>query len=195
MPKTLQFYFDLMSPYSYLAATQVEAVVARTSGSLKWRPVYLPGVFKATGNTGPTAVMAKAMYTLKDLNDWAQWLKLRPMVLPSTFPFIAAQADRVALMLDEALVGRFVRHLGARIWHDGADCSQPEVLAEAISAVGADPVATMASAQTQEAKDRLRASTDELVERNGYGVPTFFIGDEMFVGNDRLHFVERAMRP
>ncbi len=194
MAKMLEFYFDLMSPYSYLASTRVEALTVRASATLQWRPVYLPGIFKATGNTGPTSVMAKAMYTVKDLNDWAHWLKLRPMTLPSTFPFVAAQANRVALSLPGAAIGAFVKHLGAQIWHDGADCNHVDVLSASISAAGVSDVSTvLAKSQWQEIKDLLRASTDELVSRNGYGVPTFFVDGEMFVGNDRLQFVERAL--
>lgn len=193
MAKTLEFYFDLISPYSYLASTQLEAVAARTGGSVTWVPVYLPGVFKATGNAGPTGVMAKAMYTLKDLNDWAQFLGLRPVVLPATFPFNAPLADRVALSLEASAVPTFVTNLGARIWHDAADCNQPEVLAGAIAAAGGEASVVMAKAQSPEMKNLLRANTEALVGRNGYGVPTFFIDDEMFVGNDRMQFVERAM--
>jgi 2-hydroxychromene-2-carboxylate isomerase len=195
MAKTLDFYFDLMSPFAYLASTQLDALGRRANATVRWNPVYLPGIFRATGNHGPLTILAKGIHTVKDLNDWAGFYGLRPIALPSRFPAASALANRVALALEPPQVGPFVQHLGARIWHDDADCSVPEVVTTSLSAVGVVNLAdVMARAQTQELKELLRTKTDEVVARGAFGVPTFFVGDEMFVGNDRLQFVERALR-
>ncbi len=194
MPRTLEFFFDFMSPYSYLAATRLGEVARRAGAAVRWRPVYLPGVMRATGNHGPTEVAAKAIYVLKDLNDWAKLLGLPPVVLPEPFPFVAAQADRLGLLVDDAgKLADFAPRLFRRIWADGADCNQAEVLAGALADVGLEAGPLLERARTQELKDRLRKNTDEAVERGAFGVPTFFVEGEMFVGNDRLDFVERAL--
>lgn len=193
--RTVEFLFDFMSPYSYLASTRVEAIAARAGAQVRWRPVFLPGLMKATGNRAPTEVGAKALYIAKDLNDWAAFLGLPPVVLPDPFPFIAPQADRVALVAGErGKLRELAERLFRRIWADGADCSSPEVLGGVLREVGLEPAAVLERAQSQELKDLLRTRTDQAVARGAFGVPTFFVGDELFVGNDRLDFVERALQ-
>lgn len=192
MPKTLEFFFDLASPYSYLASTQVEAVAARTHAVVDWRPVFVHGLMKATGNSAPTSVPAKAMYLFKDLNDWASHYGLPPLLLPEGFPVMGLTADRVAIATGPKLVP-FVKVMFRRIWAEQADCNLPAVLEAAITEVGLEPIAVLERAQTAEVKNQLKANTDLAIERGAFGVPTFFVGEEMFVGNDRLQFVERAL--
>lgn len=194
MARRFEFFFDFMSPYSYLASLRVPEVARRTGAEVEWKPCYLPGIMKATGNVGPVSIPTKAMYVFKDMNDWAALLGLRPIVLPDPFPFVAAAADRVALVLDASVRPAFVAHLFARIWHDGVSCNEPAILAESLRAVGVSaPEAVLEQAQSQAIRDVLRAHTDDAVARNAFGVPTFYVGEQMFVGNDRLDFVERAL--
>src|SRR5690242_16754228 len=118
MPKTLEFFFDFMSPYSYLASTQVEAVCARTGATLLWRPFLLGPVFKATENAGPLATPAKAAYIRKDLDDWADHYGIPRLVFPAEFPFRILEAARLALVAAERgkagglRAGGVQRHLG-----------------------------------------------------------------------------------
>jgi 2-hydroxychromene-2-carboxylate isomerase len=194
MGKSLDFFFDLMSPYSYLAATQVPALAERTGATVHWRPLYLPGVMKATGNHGPTAIAAKAMYSFKDCNDWAKHYGLPELRLPDDFPFISVTADRCAMVAEEqGKLIPFVQRMFRKIWAEGGNCNDPAVIAQVLTEVGLDPEATLARAGTEEIKAKLRKNTDEAIERGAYGVPTFYVGDEMFVGNDRLMFVEKAL--
>ena len=183
-----------MSPYSYLAATQVLGLAERTGASVRWRPLYLPGVMKATGNSGPTAVAAKAIYSFKDCNDWAKHYGLPELRIPDDFPFIAVLADRCAV--DAEGQGKLIPYVLAmfkKIWADGADCNDQAIVRAVLAQVGLDPEATIARAGTEEIKAVLRKNTDEAVEKGAYGVPTFFVDGEMFVGNDRLMFVEQAL--
>lgn len=190
----VEFFFDFISPYSYLAATRVDRMVARGGGTVRWRPFFLPGVLKAAGNSSPVTVPAKGSYMFKDLVDWAEFLGVPPLRVPDTFPFLAVAAGRVALALEaEGKLHEFSQRCFRRVWADGADVNDPGVLGELITSVGADAAAVLAKAQGQELKDALRANTDEAVRRGAFGAPTFFVGDEMFVGNDRLEFVERAV--
>lgn len=172
----------------------MERIVTKAGGSVRWRPFFLPGVFKAVGNVAPTTVPAKAQYVWKDTLDWVAHLGLPPLKLPESFPFITVLADRVALVIDEqGKLREFAERTFREIWVEGADPNDPVVLSRLILGAGADPEAVLLRAQTPEIKDRLRANTDEAVQRGAFGAPTFFIGDEMFVGNDRLEFVERAL--
>lgn len=194
MARTVEFFFDFMSPYSYLASTRVGAMAARVGATVRWRPFFLPGVLHDTGNQAPTAVPAKLPYMLKDLQDWAKFLGLPPVVLPEAFPFLTVLADRVALVMDEQ--GRledFAAPTFRRIWAEGHDVSDPKTVEAILIALGEAPGPILERAQSQEIKDRLRANTTEAVQRGAFGAPTFFVGDELFVGNDRLDFVERAL--
>ena len=183
-----------MSPYSYLAATQMPALAERTGASVRWRPLYLPGVMKATGNSGPTSVAAKAIYSFKDCNDWAKHYGLPEIKIPTNFPFIAVLADRCAMVADEkGKLIPFALRMFDRIWVQQGDCTDEAVVASVLAEVGLDPEATIARAGTDEVKAALRKNTDEAVERGAYGVPTFFVDGEMFVGNDRLMFVEKVL--
>lgn len=183
-----------MSPYSYLASTRVLAVAERTKAALRWRPLYLPGVMKATGNTGPTSIAAKAMYNFKDLNDWTRHYGLPPIELPDNFPFTAVLANRVALVAEEqGKIAEYSTKMFARIWAERADCTDPLMIAGLLGQLGLDAEAVIARAGSEEIKARLKQNTDEAVERGAFGVPTFYVGEEMFVGNDRLQFVEQAL--
>jgi 2-hydroxychromene-2-carboxylate isomerase len=197
MGRTLEFYFDFMSPYSYLASTQLEGVVQRTGAALKLKPLYLPGVMRATGNKSPIETPSKAMYTLKDLNDWAKHYRIPEIILPDVFPFAAAQADRVGIAVADAAPHQqlaFTVALFKKIWVERLDANAESTIAPVLTALELDAAAIIARAQTDELKARLRATTEEAVARGAFGVPTFFLGDEMFVGNDRLHFIEAALK-
>ncbi|MBL8949259.1 MAG: 2-hydroxychromene-2-carboxylate isomerase [Myxococcaceae bacterium] len=196
MGKSLEFLFDLMSPYSYLAATQIPGLAQRTSASVTWVPVYLPGVMRATGNRGPTDVAPKAIYTFKDLNDWARHYGLPQIVLPDEFPFQAAAGDRLVLAAAEAGKGpELALALYRKIWAERQNANDDATLRDAVTEVGLDPAVLMPRAQSDEVRARLKANTERAVERGALGCPTFFVdGDQMFVGNDRLMFVEKALK-
>ncbi|MBK7863976.1 MAG: 2-hydroxychromene-2-carboxylate isomerase [Archangiaceae bacterium] len=183
-----------MSPYSYLAATQVEKISQRTRAKVKWVPVYLPGIMRAVGNKGPTEFPPKAVYTFKDLNDWAKHYGLPEIVLPDPFPFQAAAAQRLCLVADEQGRGpAFALAMFHAIWGEHQNANDPQVMGHALKAAGVEAEPAVARAQGEEIRARLKANTDAAVERGAFGVPTFFVGDEMFVGNDRLIFVEKAL--
>ena len=193
--KRLEFLFDLMSPYSYLAATRLPGLAQRTGATVTWVPVYLPGVMRAVGNRGPTEVAPKGVYTFKDINDWASHYGLPAIWLPDEFPFQAAAANRLCIAAGEkgpalALV------LFRKIWAERRDASDQAMQREALTEVGLDAAALLERGQSEEVRAQLKANTDEAVARGAYGVPTFYVErDLMFVGNDRLMFVEKALAP
>lgn len=194
MQKTLEFFFDLLSPFSYLASTQVEAVCARTGAALAWKPFLLGAVFKATENASPLNNPHKAAYLLKDLQRWADHYGLPPFTFPSEFPFRVVDADRLVLVAaEQGKAGAFARAAFDAIWAGGKDLGKPEALAPVLTSVGMDPAISLERAGSVEIKDALKRNGEEAVARGAFGAPTFFIGDEMYLGNDRLAFVERAL--
>src|SRR4051812_42575628 len=136
MRKTLEFFFDLLSPFSYLASTQVEAVCARTGAVLAWRPFLLGAVFKATGNASPMSNPHKARYLFQDLERWADHYGLPRLTFPPEFPFRVVDADRLVLVAGEqGKAGAFARAAFNAVWVGGKDLGHPEALAEVLRSV------------------------------------------------------------
>ena len=189
---TLEFFYDFVSPYSYLASTRVEAMAARTGATIRWRPFLLGGVFKATGNRAPIEIPAKGVHMLLDLGRWSKRLGV-PLHFPASFPFSSMLALRAAFAAEAA--GKLVPYTHAvykAAWADGRDVASAEGLTAVLDEAGLDGAALVAAAPQY--KEALIKQTQELVDRGGFGGPALFVGEELFVGNDRLEFVEEALK-
>lgn len=192
--KPIEFFFDLSSPYSYLAATQLPALAARTGASIAWKPMVLFAVFKATENEMPARVPAKARYMLGDLGRWARHYNV-DFRFNSRFPVNALKAMRLVVAAEEqGRAGETALAAFRAVWSEDKDVTDPNELAAIAERAGLDVKRAMAAIETQEVKDRLRAHTDDAIQRGAFGAPAIFVGDELFWGNDRLHFVEDAVR-
>jgi len=188
---TLEFFYDFVSPYSYLAATRVEAEVARVGGTVRFRPFLLGGVFNATGNKAPIEVAAKGPYLATDCARWARRLGV-PFAWPPKFPVLTVLPLRAAFAAEKAgQLVPFTHAIYRAYWAEGRDVSDPAVVTEAATRAGLDGAALVAAAPAY--KDALKAQTQEAVDRGSFGAPTFFVGDEMFIGNDRLDFAIEAL--
>lgn len=195
MSQTIEFFFDIGSPYSYLAATQMPRIAQDDEVRVDWKPFLLGGVFKAVGNRPPAALDKKRAWMLQDLNQWAEHYGV-PFRMSSHFPInsIAPQRALVAArMVDPDLVPDFALALYADYWAHDVDVSKPAAISAAADRAGFDTDTILEMTQQQEVKDRLRELSDEAVARGAFGAPTFFVGDRMFWGNDRLLFVEKAV--
>ena len=196
MSKTVEFWFDVGSPYSYLAWRALPAIAAECDARIDWRPMLLGGVFKATGNHSPVEVPAKGRWAFVDLQRWARRIGTRLAMNPH-FPIntLALMRGAVAMKLrsDEELQ-RYLEAVFEAIWCDGKNMGDPQVIAQVLQAAGFDPQQVFALANDAEVKDRLKADTEEAISRGVFGAPTFFVGDEMFWGQDRLDFVADALR-
>jgi len=189
---TVEFFYDFTSPYSYLASTRVEEMVRRAGGEVRFRPFLLGGVLKATGNRSPIETPAKGRHMLKDLERWARRLGV-PFIFPRTFPVPSILALRCALSADKhGKLVPFTHAVFRACWADGQDISSPDALAHIARAVGLEGAALVSAAPGE--KESLVRSTSEAVERGAFGAPAFFLGQEMWIGNDRLDFVEEAVR-
>lgn len=194
---TVEFYFDITSPYSYLAATQMGGLAERTGTDVQWKPVLLGGVFKAIGSGPPASIEPKARYMLTDLDRWARryGVELR---FPSRFPLNTLKTQR-ALVAAERLghaerVPDFALALFDAYWAQNRDVSDLSEIVRIVEQVELDPAAIADAMEQQATKDLLRERTDDAVRRGAFGAPTFFIGEEMYFGNDRLEFVEERLR-
>ncbi len=192
----LEFFFDVGSPYSYLAATQVHDLGTFSGTEVRWRPFLLGGVFKASGNEMPARVPAKAKYMLSDLNRWAHRYGVE-FKFPDVFPINSLTAQRVLVAAHEENpkhVEPLALALFRAYWVEGGDLSKVDVIREVIGQSGMDADRLLELASIDRVKDLLRTWTDEAVERGAFGSPTFFIGGQMYWGNDRLSFVEAEIR-
>jgi 2-hydroxychromene-2-carboxylate isomerase len=194
MPRRLEFFFDYVSPFSYLASSQLPALAKRTGAELVYRPFFLGGVMQATGNKPPATLPARAKSMAADLPRWARHYGI-PFAFNPSFPMNTLQAMRGALAAQEQ--GSFPAYheaLFRAAWAEARNLGDPAELRDVIAKAGIDPEPLLARAGAEEIKERLKAQTAEAVQRGAFGAPTFFVGDEMFFGNDRLHFVEQALR-
>lgn len=195
---SLEFFFDVSSPWTYLAFTRIGPVAARAGLAVAWRPILVGGVFNAVNaevyarraNPDPR----KAAYAAKDLQDWARLAGIR-IGAPPVFPVRAVEPMRwVTAAQDQGATEPLARALFEAYWGDLEDISQASVLAAAAARAGLDAAALAARARDPDIKERLRATTDELIARGGFGSPTLFVnGTDMYFGNDRLPLVEAAL--
>lgn len=194
MQKRLEFFFDVVSTYSYLAHTQLDTIAARTGAEIVWRPMLLGGVFKATGNTSPIENPRKAPYLLMDAHRWAKHYGV-PFNMPASFPFNSVKPLRMILVAEKSGRGVAAAKAAFRLaWSEGKDIADEANLRAIAEAAGLDATAALAQIDEPSVKDALRANTDDAVRRGVFGAPAFFVGEELFWGNDRLHFVEAALR-
>lgn len=189
----IEFAFDIASPYSYLASEQVDALAERLGTSAVWHPVLLGGIFAATGNAPPATVPARGRYMLKDLHAWAAVYGI-PFSFPASFPANSLLAQRTLVAIDR-LQGqerlRAASHaLFRAYWADGQDPTLRETIERVLGHAGFDVGALLDAAVTPENKDALKARTQSVIDRGAFGVPTLFVRDRMYFGNDRLQLLE-----
>ena len=195
MSKTVEFFFDVGSPTTYLAWTQLPALCAQAGAALVYRPMLLGAVFQATGNASPVTVPAKGRFMHADMARYARRYGV-PFQMNTHFPINTLTLMRAATGVQLRMPARlddFLRGVFKAIWTDGANLNDSAVAAQALRDAGFDPAEVIALANDAEVKAALRATTDEAVARGVFGAPTMFVGDAMFFGQDRLEFVREAL--
>jgi 2-hydroxychromene-2-carboxylate isomerase len=195
MNRTVEFFFDVGSPTAYLAYTQLPALAASCGAQVVWRPMLLGGVFKATGNASPVSVPAKGRWMNDDLQRWARRYGV-PLVFNPHFPINTLTLMRAAVGMQMREPAGFLRYLDVvfgAMWREPRNLGDLEVLAQVLREGGFDPAHVAALAADPEVKAQLIANTEEAVARGAFGAPTFFVGTQMFFGQDRLVFVREAL--
>ena len=192
--KRAEFFFDFGSPASYLAYTQMDGIAARTGAEIVWRPMLLGGVFKSTGNASPAMVPAKGKWMNADLARFAKRYGVAFNHNPF-FPINTLLMMRGAAAFEGSPQFRpYVDAMFKAMWVDQKNMNDMPTAAGVLKAAGFDPADFMAKAESPAAKERLKATTEEAVARGVFGAPTTFVGNEMHFGQDRLDFVEAALK-
>jgi len=193
--RTVEYFFDVGSPTAYLAWSQLPQIAAGAGATIAWRPMLLGGVFKATGNASPVTVPAKGRWMNEDIARWARRYGV-PFAFNPHFPINTLTLMRGAAGLQLRRPADFLRYLDVierAMWETPKNLGDPGVLAATLAAAGFDADEFIALVSDPEIKAKLVANTEEAVARGVFGAPTFFVGDAMFFGQDRLDFVREAL--
>ncbi len=193
----IEFFFDVSSPWTWLGFESIQPLAADLGVPIAWKPILVGGVFNAVNGSvyesRRNPVPAKARYAAKDLQDWARLQGLAIRMPPSVFPVNSVKAMRACCWLDQECVP-FARAAFHAYWTEDRDISQDGVIADVAGAAGVAADALFAAIATDPVKAMLRANTDELIARGGFGSPTIFVGgDDMYFGNDRMPLVRAAV--
>jgi 2-hydroxychromene-2-carboxylate isomerase len=196
----IEFFFDVSSPWTYLAFEAVQPLAAEFGAQIVWRPLLVGGVFNAI-NPGlydqrSGMLPAKSAYMRKDLTDWARHVGIPRLVFPpKVFPVNSVKAMRGCILLqDDPRLVAFARAGFQTYFGDDRDISQEDVLRDICKAAEVDADWLLANIGEAHVKDGLRTNVDELIRRGGFGSPTLFLdGDDMYFGNDRLPLLRDAL--
>ena len=194
MTKTVEFFYDFGSPTVYLAATQLPGIADSVGATIDWRPMLLGGVFKSTGNQSPVVVSAKAAYMNDDLERFSKRYGV-PFRFNPHFPIntLALMRGAVAYQDDAVASSTYRDAIFTSIWVEGRNLNEPNVIGQVLTDAGLDPAELMERIGQQTVKDQLIGNTEQAVNRGVFGAPTFFVGEQMFFGQDRLDFVSDAL--
>lgn len=200
MTAKIEFFFDLSSPWTYLAFRNIRPIIDETGAEATWRPFLVGGVFNAVNKSVYAAREdsngLRARFFMKSLRDWAAWSNM-PLNFPAPWhPLRSVHAMRAccALEEDQDALARFAEAAFAAYFDRQDNLDEPDVLATIADGIGMDGAALVARAQGDAARARLRANTGEVIERGGFGSPSIFVnGDDMYFGNDQLPLVRRAI--
>ena len=195
----LEFFYDLSSPWTYLAFNNVQRVLDDTGATVRWRPFLVGGVFNAV-NPGVYEARAqpmdpKVVHNFTWLHEWARLAGL-PLNFPTEHhPVKSVLAMRACCALedDQPTLHRFSQAAFNAYFADGENIDAPEVLAKVADQCGLDGQALIVQTADQRIKDQLRANTEEAIKRGAYGSPTMFVGDALYFGNDQLPIVAAAL--
>jgi 2-hydroxychromene-2-carboxylate isomerase len=193
-PPTIRFLFDFISPYAYLAWTQIHALAERAGAVVQPEPVLFAALLNANGQKGPAEIPSKRLYVFKDALRRAARFGV-PISPPPTHPFNPLLALRAAsLPLPAPARRRLIDGLYAATWGGGQGIEGAGEVSAAATAAGLDGEGVVRDAQSPEAKARLRAQTDAALAAGAFGVPTMIVGEELFWGSDSLPELEAHLR-
>ena len=197
MAKTLEFIFDFVSPNAYLAWYPVKDIVARTGATLKVTPVFLGGMHRLTGNAPPfqrdADVKGKNAYAMLEMRRFIARHGLDKFAMHPQFPFNSVTLQRMLLAVEGERRVALVDALLPAIWESGIALDDAEGLGAVLAGAGFDPAALLAATQDAAIKQQLIDNTEDAVARGTFGIPTFYVGGEMFFGKERLNQVEEEL--
>ncbi len=196
----VEFFFDCSSPWTYLGFENIIRAAAEDGFDIDWKPILVGGVFNDANPSvyqrRDNPVPSKEAYQAKDLKDWADYTGLTIVWQPTVFPVNSVKAMRGCIAAGRQ--GKMIEHARTvfeAYWSEDQDISQEDVLGDICDRVGLDRDDYFAALADPVIKDQLKANTAALVERGGFGSPTYFVGGtDMYFGNDRLPLIREAVR-
>ena len=197
MSKTIELIFDFVSPNAYLVWQPLRALAARQGAQLIITPAFLGGMHKLTGNAPPfirdAEVKGKNAYARLEMQRFIQKHGLNRFKMNPTFPFNSVTLLRMLVSLQGDDRIRLIEALNPAIWEQGLDVTDAAAVAAVLTKAGFDAEALVAATQDGAIKQALIDNTEKAVERGTFGIPTFFIGTEMFFGKERLGQIEEML--
>ena len=194
----IEFYFDCSSPWTYLAFVEILPLSQRQNVEIIWKPILVGGVFNSVNQDvyqfRENPNILKLDYSGNDLNLWAKHRNIN-ISKPQIFPVNSVKAMRGCLFaMQQNCLPLFAQKVFEAYWGRGLDISDEAIIMEIAEEVGLSPQDFKQYIYSQEAKDLLMSNSAQLIEKKGFGSPTFFYRDQMFFGNDRLHLLEEVIR-
>ena len=195
---TVEFIFDFASPNAYFALKVLREIVARTGANLVITPCLLGGIFKATGNQAPMIAFApvkgKMDYEMLETRRFIAAHGLTKFSMNPHFPINSIHAIRGLIVAQGLGIGdAYTEAVLSGFWEQGAAMGDAAVIADVLTAAGLDGAAIMAATADGDVKATLMANTENAVARGAFGIPTFFVGEDMYFGKERLGQVEAAL--
>ena len=198
MVKKIEYFLDCSSPWTYLSFRGILELSQLKKFEIVWKPILVGGIFNTTNpsvyESRKNPVVEKLNYSQKDMKDWE---RVRNITInwPKIFPINSVKAMRGAFyFLDKGGIEDYLESVFSAYWTKGQDISSDDFLAMLIKELGGSPAEFLEFIGTDETKARLIANTQELMDRGGFGSPTFFIDEkDMYFGNDRLQLIEKAL--
>ncbi len=196
MTSTVDYYFSVVSPWSYLGDARLREITGRYGATLKHKPVNTPTIFSRTGGLQlkDRSDQRKA-YRMQELSRWRDHLDAELTLEPRYFPTndqLAARTVAAARQSGED-PSELVHALMRACWVEDQDVAEPSVVSAVLAAAGLDAGKLMSLAESEASRNEIDANTEEAISRGVFGVPAYLIGDQLFWGQDRLDFVERAL--
>ena len=193
----IEFYFDCSSPWTYLALVEILPLSQRQNIEIIWKPILVGGIFNSVNQDvyqfreNPNVL--KLEYSGNDLNLWAKHRKIK-ISKPKIFPVNSVKAMRGCLFaIQKNCLPLFAKMVCEAYWGEGLDISKETIIVNIAKEAGLSPRDFKQYIYSQEAKDLLMSNSSQLIEKKGFGSPTFFYRDQMFFGNDRLHLLEEVI--
>ena len=182
----VDFYFDFISPYVWLASHQLGEVRACTAAKFRFVPVLFAALLDHHSNLGPAEIPAKRRYTFQDAERWAVYLGLK-LKSPPAHPFNSLTALRVTSAIDnDGVREAFAVRLLDAAWSEGRDIAS--------KSVGLNGEELLGKTHADEIKQKLRIQTESAIQAGVFGVPSFVVAGEIFWGNDRLHLLKAYLQ-
>jgi len=199
MTKQVDFYFDFASPNAYLSHKVVSGIEERTGTKFNYIPVLLGGIFKATNNKPPMeaffGIMNKNEYQSIEMQRFQERHGIDKFKMNPHFPVISLQIIRGAVGAQkDGYLDKYIDEVLKHMWEEPKKMDDPDVIKEAFIESGFDADRLMEQMQDPEIKAQLISNTEEAVNRGTFGIPTFFVGEEIFFGKDTLWQVEELLK-